>query len=436
VLVDAGGNVHARAARPTPFGSHDGRVEMPVDALLGTVAAVISAVISAVGDRHESVGGVGVAAMAESGAPLGTDGRPTAPVIAWHDRRGEEAAERLRSRFGADLDVAIGQRVRAVLSVAKLAWLVDHGAGAVVRWLGVPELCLWALTDAQATEHSLAARTGCYDVTRKQWLPDVPTALGFDVGVFPEVLAAGTAMGAVSRQGSERFGIPAGIPVTIAGHDHLSGMTGAGVRLCDAANSVGTAETVLARTARAPDVRIALDRSLAVTVFPGGTEWVVLASAVRAGRVLDAVAARLGRSPADLDVLAARATNGDAAVPPGFDVADLLDPIGHGEPAPLPEGDPGAVWASFLSALVSRTEGAWRRVSDVAGPSRRLVVFGGGSTSEPWVRAKAATLPVPVWRSSAPDAAARGAALHAGVAARWWPDADAAPAAPATPVVP
>jgi xylulokinase len=410
---------------------------MTVDSLLATVAAVIAAAVAAAGDDDRegrvSVAGVGVAAMAESGAPLGPDGRPAAPVIAWHDRRGEEAAEHLRSRFGADLDAAIGQRARAVLSVAKLAWQVDHGAGPVVRWLGVPELCLWALTGAEATEHSLAARTGCYDVIAKQWLPDVAATLGLDVGVFAAVLPAGTAMGTVSRDASVRFGIAAGIPVTIAGHDHLSGMTGAGVRGGDAGNSVGTAETVLARTEQVPDVRRALDRALAVTVFPGGREWVVLASAVRAGRVLDAVATRLGRSPADLDVLAARAADGaPAAAAPPFDVADLLDPLGHGEPATLPDGDPGEVWSSFLSALVSRTASACGRVSEVVGPARRMVVFGGGSASEPWLGAKAARLGVPVWRSSAADATALGAALYAGVAAGWWHDADAAPAAPAT----
>lgn len=60
----------------------------------------------------------------------------------------------------------------------------------------------------------------------------------------------------------------------------------------------------------------------------------------------------------------------------------------------------------------------------------RMVVIGGGGRSAPWLRAKAAVAPVPVWRSSAFEAAARGAALCAGVAAGWWPDVDAAPAAP------
>ena len=67
------------------------------------------------------------------------------------------------------------------------------------------------------------------------------------------------------------------------------------------------------------------------------------------------------------------------------------------------------------------------RVADLAGPHRRLVVFGGGSRSPAWLRAKAAEAGVPVLGCPVPEAAARGAALAAGVAAGWWPSPAAGP---------
>jgi xylulokinase len=57
-------------------------------------------------------------------------------------------------------------------------------------------------------------------------------------------------------------------------------------------------------------------------------------------------------------------------------------------------------------------------------------VFGGGSRSVPWLRAKAAEAGVPVVRSSVAEAVARGAAVFAGVAAGWWPSAAHAPRPP------
>ena len=53
------------------------------------------------------------------------------------------------------------------------------------------------------------------------------------------------------------------------------------------------------------------------------------------------------------------------------------------------------------------------RLSALLGPHRQMVVFGGGSRSRPWVAAKAAVAGLPVLRSTAPEATARGAALVA-----------------------
>jgi len=50
-----------------------------------------------------------------------------------------------------------------------------------------------------------------------------------------------------------------------------------------------------------------------------------------------------------------------------------------------------------------------------------MVVFGGGSASAPWLRAKARSLRLPVFRFAAGEAVARSAAVIAGVAAGWWP---------------
>jgi xylulokinase len=353
----------------------------------------LSRVVADLGPDRERVAAIGVAGMAESGAPL-TAGRPVAPIIAWYDGRGEETIAALQRRFGPELARRTGRRLRTVSSVAKLGWLLDHGLTPPERWLGVPELTVFLLTGVEVTEHSLAARTGAYDVIERAWLPAVAGELGLGIGVFPDVRPAGSPMGWIPEAAGRRFGLPTGVPVTIAGHDHLAAGAGLGTADDDLLNSVGTAETVFRRTPRAPDVDEALALDLAVTVWPGGQAWSVLASAARSGLVLGELAAGLGRSPAELDRLAA---GGDAG-----------------------PGSPGARWAAVLSDLAARTAAAGARVAELLGPHRRLVVFGGGSRSVPWLAAKAAA-GVPVVRSPVAEAAVRGAALAAGVAAGWWP---------------
>lgn len=397
VLLDAGGRDVGAATVATPFVSTGGRVEMEVDALL----ACLRAVLADLGDRRRGVVAAGVAGMAESGAPLDAGGRPQASVIAWHDERGAEAVAALEREFGSELAWRTGQAPNTKMTAAKLGWVVANGVGEVDRWLGVPELAVHALTGASATEHSLASRTGCYDVLTRRWMPEVATALGFSTVVFAPVRAAGSVMGTVSDAGAAWSGLPAGVPVTIAGHDHLAGMAGAGVGPDDVADSVGTAEAVVARSAAPPDMAAAAAAGAAVSVYPGGTEWATMVSAARAGPAIESAAASLGLSPAECDALA-------------------------------PESGPGREWAGVLAGLTDRTVDAYRRLTGVVGPRRRVVVFGGGSVSEPWLRAKAAAFPVPVVRSPVTSAVARGAAVHAGVAAGWWPSPDAAPTPPAS----
>ena len=402
----------------TPFSASPAGVDMEV----ADLGRALAEAIAALGPARERVCAVGVAGMAESGAPL-RRGEPIGPVIAWHDGRGEETVASLERRFGPDLARWTGRRVRTVSSVAKLGWLLDHGLPEPDRWLGVPELVLFLLTGAEATEYSLAARTGAYDVIGRRFIPEVAGHLvpdGDPGALFPSVLPAGAVMGTLAPEAAGRFGLAEGIPVTIAGHDHLAAATGLGARPDDLLNSVGTAETLVRRLAAPPDVDLALGLGLAVTVWPGGEAWGVLASCARSGLVIDALAAHLGLDPDDLDVRAGSAAGGSPVTADGTMVA-----LGQG--IEVPAGEPGGMWTATLVALARRTAAGAERVRALAGPHRRLVVFGGGSRSRVWLEVKEAETGVPVVVCPVSQAAARGAALAAGVAARWWPSVAAGP---------
>ncbi len=421
VLMGPDGEQRATSSVPTPFTKRGRDSEMGVEDLVDAVARLLASL----GDDLHEVEGLGVAGVAESGAPVDAQGRALAPVIAWHDPRGEEAAQRLNERFGEELSRRIGQPLRTVSSVAKLGWLLDHGVGGIRRWLGVPELCLFHLSGSEATEHSLAARTGAYHVVERRYMPDVAQALGFDPEVMAPVMPAGSAMGRVSAEGAGWSGLREGIPVTIAGHDHLAGAEGVGAGPDDVVNSVGTAETVMRRAARAPDIGKALELRTAVTLRPGGAEWVVLASAARAGLVLEAAAEALGHSLTELDDLAQKVEVEAVAVSD-----ETVRSIQGGDTPELPDAPPGTVWKGLLRALSERTFDSSTRLAELLGPGSRLIVFGGGSRSDPWMETKAAMTDLPVFRSGVPDAVVHGAACFAGVAAGTWATVEEAPVSP------
>lgn len=106
-----------------------------------------------------------------------------------------------------------------------------------------------------------------------------------------------------------------------------------------------------------------------------------------------------------------------------LDAPGLLDSLRRRTPPVLPAGPPGppgAIWRALLDALAVCTAEAVDRVTQVVGPARRLVVFGGGSRSGPGNEARAARTGLPVWSTTAREAVARGAAVYGGVAAGWW----------------
>lgn len=418
LLLDRSGHESGHASATTPFVHRGDRVEMGVGALRSTFELLLRDL----GAARAQVVAVGITGMAESGAPLDAAGEALAPVMAWHDPRGTEAVTTLEEGFGDELPRRIGQRIRTVSSVAKLGWLVGHGVTGTRRWLGVPELCLFALTGRQATDPSLAARTGAYDIVEHRWIEEVPAHLGFDVEVFPTVHPAGSSMGRIDEGATRWAGLPPGTPVTLAGHDHLAALAGSGATAADFGNSVGTAESVVALTGTLPDLDRALTRGVAVSLSPAGDGWATLAGAARAGNAITTVARTLGASPPVLDRLAEGA--GRSPRP------DLLDRALAGDVVVSPGEAPGEVWNALLGALSERTWEAVGRAADIVGPPARVVVFGGGARSRRWLSAKAQLGDVAVWRSTTREAAARGAALVAGVAAGWWSSPQDAPRAP------
>lgn len=418
LLIDHQGDEVGAASVTTPFVRQGDRVEMAV----ATLQSALERLLAGLGEVRSQVVAVGITGMAESGAPFDAEGLALAPVIAWHDPRGGEAVATLEERLGAELTRRIGQRIRTVSSAAKLGWLVDHGMVGIRCWLGVPELCLFAITGAQVTDYSLAARTGAYDIVSCRWMSEVPAALGFPVEVFPPVHAAGSTMGRVAERASRWTGLGVGVPVTLAGHDHLAALSGSGAGMADFGNSVGTAESVVVATAEPPDVDRALALRVAVTRPPTGEGWAILAGAARAGTAVRAVAGALGAPSADLDRQAEGMAKSDAA--------ELLAGALAGEVS-VPAGVPaGEIWNGLLAALSERTWEAVARATDLVGPPSRLVVFGGGARSRPWLQAKADVGSGSVWRTTTREAAARGAALMAGVAAGWWPSVQAGPGTP------
>jgi len=150
-------------------------------------------------------------------------GEPIGNAIVWQDRRTAAACEALKQR---GLEPLVRERtglvIDAYFSATKIAWRLDHVAGAraaaargelafgtVDTWL------MWLLTGGaapatrgqavHATDASNASRTMLYDVARGAWSDELLAALDIPRAVLPEVHPSSHAFG---RTSADLLGAP------------------------------------------------------------------------------------------------------------------------------------------------------------------------------------------------------------------------------------
>src|SRR5258706_697482 len=203
------------------------------------------------------IAGVGVASMGESGVLLDSSGAPLGPVIAWHDTRDQHELADLGAHIGpATFARTTGLPLRHQWALTKHRWLRTYHpeSRAAVRRLNVAEWVVRGLGGEEACEQSLASRTGWLRLDERDWWPEALDWSGATASLMPELVEAGTPLGAVGAQvGLSRL---TGATLTVCGHDHQVAAIGAGaLRAGDELDSCGSAEALVRSVAPglAPD---------------------------------------------------------------------------------------------------------------------------------------------------------------------------------------
>ncbi|HRA48660.1 MAG TPA: FGGY family carbohydrate kinase, partial [Thermomicrobiales bacterium] len=201
-------------------------------------------------DQPERIAGIAVASMGEAGVTLDAHGQPTGPIIAWFDRRTVAQTDRFAAAIDDEALFKItGTLLQPILTAPKLMWLQDAEPDdwrRTVRFLNVSAWIAHRLGADPCQEHSLASRTGLFDLRTRNWSDPLLEIAHLRPDHFGTLTQGGTAIGEVSTAGHAVSGLPIGCPIGMAGHDHICGAFAAGViRRGDVLDSIGTAEGLL-----------------------------------------------------------------------------------------------------------------------------------------------------------------------------------------------
>jgi xylulokinase len=352
------------------------------------------------------------------------------PAILWNDQRTLAECDEIRERVGRQRLIAIaGCDALASVTAPKLLWVRRHepAAWARARRLLLPkDYVRLRLTGEHAIDASDAAGTLLFDLDARAWSAEIVEALGLDGAMLPRVLEGPDVVGTVTPQAAQATGLRSGTPVIAGAGDQAANAIGVGAVMPGAtALSLGTSGVVFVTTAQ----RVVADGGQVQALCHALPDrWHLMGVTLSAAGSLKWLRETLapGRSWDELTSIA-------AGVPPGAEGLLFL-PFLTGDQTVHPDPLARAAFVGLnvrhgLAHLVRAVlEGVAFSLVDVftmvaaasPTPPRDIRASGGGTRSFLWNQILADVMGMPLSLTGDAEAAARGAAVLAAVAAGWF----------------
>jgi xylulokinase len=197
--------------------------------------ATVSAVRQALDSANSSVA---IAAIGLSGQMHGTvllDGQnqALAPAIIWPDQRTERQVREITALVGAESLIDLtGSPVSTGFQAATVRWVQQEQP---VLWRRVHKVLLpkdylrWRLTGRLNSDPSDGSGTLLLDVHRRDWSPELLSALEVEPDKLPPIQPSTAVAGELEPDAAEALGLPSGIPVVTGAADTPCSLLGAGV---------------------------------------------------------------------------------------------------------------------------------------------------------------------------------------------------------------
>lgn len=273
----ATGDLAGLCSIPTPVTAEDGHPCYNPAAMPEHLAVLLQGFDAQLLHQVELIAFTG---MAEAGLLVDKASlAPRSSIWPWFDRRALPLFERVKDTpLFAGRSAATGLPLGFKYGVFKLLTLLEAGLfdPQAMQWAGLISYAASLFTGELCEDHTLAARTLCLDIHTCQWDEAFLDALGLSPANLPRLVASGTVAGHVKQT---MFGLRAGIPVAICGHDHVCAAHSVdALRQGHCFLSTGTAQVMLR-----PVDQIRPDTGLSYGPSPTGMPYTCLGSIQSAG---------------------------------------------------------------------------------------------------------------------------------------------------------
>lgn len=236
-----------------------GRVELET----ASVHAALRGALSAAGVGNREIRIIALTSQAQTFTLVDAHGRSQSPFVSWQDSRATSACAELKRRlpdFGEHC--SFGE----LLPNLQVCQLLRMHPGAGTMPLNLPSYVLRLWSGVSKTDDNIAAMGGLYSLSLNEWWPAAIRACGLRGAQLPGVIPVGE-IAAETTSAARRFGLPAGVPVVLAGNDQTAGGYASYLeRISSPLITLGTAQVAYACRRRMPRPRLGTIRG----PYPGG----------------------------------------------------------------------------------------------------------------------------------------------------------------------
>lgn len=220
--------------------------------------------------KPRNIQSVSITSQAQTFTVVDGQGQAKRPFVSWQDSRAMAAYESLRRSLKSFSEHTSFGELLPVLQVCQ----IKHSplrAGEMA--LSLPSYFIRQWTGEDVTDDNISAMSGLYSLKLGDWWPAALSACQLKREQLPRVAPIGS-IAALTTAAAQRFGLPVGIPVFLAGNDQTSGAYGAGLEATNGLLiTLGSAQVVYACVGKIPKPRAGLIRG----PYPGGRGYLMAA---------------------------------------------------------------------------------------------------------------------------------------------------------------
>lgn len=181
--------------------------------------------------RLMEVRAVGLTGQMHGAVLMGRQQEVLRPAILWNDGRSAQACQQLEASV-PDARKITGNLMMPGFTAPKLLWVKEHEPAIysqIARVLLPKDYLRWRMTGEFASDMSDAAGTMWLDVGKRAWSDKLLAACGLTRDQMPVLFEGNEVTGQITAELSERWSLPALLPVVAGGGDNAAGAIGAGI---------------------------------------------------------------------------------------------------------------------------------------------------------------------------------------------------------------